>query len=55
MIIQLISLLIIYGLGLIIIDYVISKDKKQIFRLYSILTLLSTSIFFSILYVLRNT
>ena len=55
MIIQLIFLLVIYAIGLIIIDYAISNDKKIIFRLYSILTLLTTSLFFCISYILRNT
>lgn len=45
----------IYGIGLIIIDYAIYSDKKLIFRLYSILTLLTTSLFFCISYILKNT
>ncbi len=54
MTIFLLSVLIFYACGLIAISYSPIDSKKIIFRIYSISTLLFTSLFFYLLYLINN-
>jgi hypothetical protein len=54
MIIFLLFNLVFYACGLIVISYSEIDHKKTIFRIYSISTLLFTSLFFYLLWTIKN-